>query len=383
MSMKHLSLLLISLCFALFAEAQSTVSGSLNVAGQNRTYRLRIPPAASSGELLPLVISMHGFTQTAAIQESQTAMNAVADTGDFFVVYPNGSIVLLFLQTWNADLSGSNSDINFIDALITHLAASYPIDAERVFATGFSAGGAMAVSLACALSDRIKAIAPVAASINPANAPLCNPTSFRPLLQIHGTSDVIVPYNGSSGGLGPALAPAEGFFRAWSGRDACPSPVFSNLPNLVISDFSTVTLASLGPCASGQSYRFYRVNNGDHSVPGPGGQNKDLYSSAAIWDFFRSQGGASPRLSPYSAPETGPQITLLPNPSSSSTTVQTGLNADWTLQIFDLYGRLVMTQAGSGSQAQLSVSSLPIGLYELVLQSNEAFSARTRLQVMR
>ena len=184
--MKTVSTLLLALSLSIGLQAQSTITDNINVDGLNLTYRLRIPPAATSGDLLPLIVSLHGFTETASIQESNSGMNAIADTAGVFVVYPNGTNVLLFLQGWNDLLDGSGvDDVGFIDALISDLVANYPIDPDRVFATGFSAGGGMTVALGCALSNRIKAIAPVAAAINPANASLCSPATFRPLLQIH------------------------------------------------------------------------------------------------------------------------------------------------------------------------------------------------------
>ncbi len=381
--MKHRSLLLMALAFGLLAEAQSTVTGSLNVDGRDRTYRLRVPPAAASGEALPLVIVLHGFTQTASQIESAYAMNPVADTAGFFVVYPNGTNTFLFLQGWNASLGGGGvDDVKFIDELISELGNAYSIDTSRVFATGFSNGGGMSVSLACALSGRIKAIAPVAAAIEPANRNLCSPALFRPLLQIHGTDDAVVAYGGASGGFGPPVAPAEAFFRAWVSQDACPAPVISNLPNIDLSDGSWVVEAALGPCASGQSNRFYRVNGGDHSVPGPGGQNKDLYASVAIWEFFRSQGGASPRLS--AALPASTELALSPNPAADFTLLNTDTEGAWIAQVFDMQGRLVHTQFGAGNLASLEVAPLPLGLYEVVLQGEgRELLGRSRLQVLR
>ncbi len=364
-------------------QAQTTINGNINVDGRNRSYRLRIPPAATSGEDLALVVSLHGFSNTAALQESSSAMNDVADTAGFFVVYPNGTNVLLFLQGWNDDLSGGGvDDVAFIDALITELGNTYPIDTSRVFATGFSNGGGMTVSLGCALSGRIKAIAPVAASINPANAPFCNPAVYRPLLQIHGTLDLIVPYTGAAATIFyPASAPAEAFFRAWISRDACSAPVISNVPNTNPFDLSTVTLASLNSCASGQAYRFYRVVGGDHSIPGPGGLNKDLYSSAAIWQFFRSQGGAAPRLAEVQA--NAGTLNLSPNPAGDAVQINTGTEANWNVMVYDLQGKLLLTQNGNGTLAQINTAGLIPGLYEVAVQTGGQLSGRSKLLISR
>jgi polyhydroxybutyrate depolymerase len=388
--MKSLSLLLFAFLTGMLAQAQSTITGSINVDGRNRTYRLRIPPAAISGEPLPLMVVLHGFTQTAAQIEEAYAMNAVADTAGFYVVYPNGTNTFLFLQGWNASLAGGGvDDVHFIDELITSLGAAYSIDTSRVYATGFSNGGGMSVVLACALPGRIKGIAPVAAAIDPANGPLCRPALFRPLLQIHGTDDAVVAYGGSSGGFGPPVAPAEAFFRAWIKTDACGAPVISALPNIDATDFSTVTKAALSSCSSGQAYEFYRVVGGNHSVPGPGGQNGDLYSSAAIWTFFRSQGAASPRLnSPLAAnapanASAADALTLWPNPVSRQVNLLTQTDGAWTAAIYDLQGRQVALQNGSGQQAVLSLEGLGNGLYQVRVQGETGPARAATLQVQR
>ena len=243
----------------------------------------------------------------------------------------------------------------------------------------------MTVSLACALSGRIKAIAPVAASINPANAAYCSPPVFRPLLQIHGTADLIVPYNGAAATIFyPASAPSEAFFRAWIKQDACSAPVISNLPNTDPFDLSTVTLAALESCSSGNSYRFYRVNGGDHSIPGPGGQNKDLYSSAAIWQFFRSQESFSMRTTSASTTsETAaiasqkrrseqPAISLQPNPAADFSRVSFNGSEHWNLCVYDLRGQLLYAENVSGQQTMLNTSALENGMYYLVLRALDA-----------
>ena len=349
--------------------AQTTFDGSFG----GRNYKLRIPPAASSGDLLPLVVSMHGFTQNAAEQEAQTGMNAVADTANFFVVYPNGTLTFLFLRGWNASLgSGGVDDVGYLNSLVDDLIANYNIDPDKIFATGFSNGGGMSVALACATPGRYKAISPVGAAIDPGNAALCNLSDFPALIQFHGTSDAIVPY---SGGFGQA--PAVDYFRAWTAQDACGSVNFENLPNPVVTDGSSVSRATLEACDGGVTHQFYRINSGDHSVPGPGGQNQDINSSVEQWLFFRKNGGApSARLA---APL---EATLFsPNPAATFTQIQTGVDADWSLTVFDLQGRVVRSESGNGPQGWLDVSNLSSGSYVVALQSGESIQ-RSRLQVV-
>ena len=349
--------------------SQTTIDD--NFGGRN--YKLRVPPAASSGDLLPLVVSMHGFTQNAAAQQAQTGMNDVADTANFFVLYPNGTLTFFFLRGWNASLGGGGvDDVGYLNSLVDNLIANYNIDPDKIFATGFSNGGGMSVALACATPGRYKAISPVGAAIDPGNAPLCNLSDYPALIQFHGTSDAIVPFAGGFGQAG-----AVDYFRTWVDQDACGSVNAEDLPNPVLSDGSNVTRVTLDACSGGVTHQFYRINSGDHSVPGPGGQNKDINSSVEQWLFFRKNGGApSPRLqAPVKA------TFFSPNPAATFTHIQTGVDADWSLTVFDLRGRVVMSDSGYGPRGWLDVSNLSSGSYMVALQSGESIQ-RSRLQVV-
>ena len=87
------------------------------------------------------------------------------------------------LLTWNAwnccgyALKNGIDDVDFIRALIEGLQKRYAIDSKRMFATGLSNGAMMSYRLACELSDKIAAIAPVAGGMN---TDTCRPISRLP-----------------------------------------------------------------------------------------------------------------------------------------------------------------------------------------------------------
>jgi polyhydroxybutyrate depolymerase len=83
----------------------------------------------------------------------------------------------------------------FIADLLDLLEAELCVDTDRIFSTGMSNGGQMSTALACRLSHRIAAIAPVAGTefLEP-----CDGTPV-PILAFHGTEDLVLPYTG--GGL--------------------------------------------------------------------------------------------------------------------------------------------------------------------------------------
>src|SRR5581483_11253112 len=71
--------------------------------GLQRSYLVHVPPQASGGGALPVVINFHGAGSTAEIERGYTRMDAAADRDGYIAVYPNGSSGFngRFL-TWNA-----------------------------------------------------------------------------------------------------------------------------------------------------------------------------------------------------------------------------------------------------------------------------------------
>jgi len=147
--------------------------------GIDRTYLVHLPTAYDEAGNFPLVIAMHGGFGNAHNLQNQSQLSVTADDENFIVVYPEGVQGGVFdIRTWNAGRccgfasTSDVDDVGFINALIDTLLANYSIDMNRVYATGMSNGGFMSYRLACEISDRIAAIAPVAASMS---ADVCDP----------------------------------------------------------------------------------------------------------------------------------------------------------------------------------------------------------------
>ena len=104
------------------------------------------------------------------------------------------------LTGWNVFSSPElQDDVKFISELIDDIASEYQVDLARVYASGLSNGAGMSLTLGDKLSDRIAAIATVA---HPAGLPavdefpILDPGRPLPVLTIHGTTDLIVPFAG-------------------------------------------------------------------------------------------------------------------------------------------------------------------------------------------
>lgn len=270
-----------------------TVAASLVVGGVVRRYELHLPPSGAVGTL-PLVLSLHGGLGTPEAESRLTGMDALADREGFLVAYPEG-----IGRHWN-DGRGTRSsadDVGFLSALVDELTARYPVDRARVFATGMSNGAMMSHRLGCELSEKIAAIAPVAGPMPAALAPGCRPARPVSVLQISGTADPIVPYDGGEvKNAGGEVLSAPETFRRWRALCGCVgTPARSVDPDRAHDGTHVVRERSAG-CTGGAAVELVTVQRGGHTWPGGraylpaafvGKVSRQLDATKEIWDFFR------------------------------------------------------------------------------------------------
>ncbi len=210
--MKQLNLVFAGM-FLLGHALQAQVTNSFIFEGVNRNYLAYIPATLPQGSPAPVVLVLHGFTQTAQGIMNYSGFNTIAASEGFIAVYPNGVNL-----SWNVGFSASGTnDVGFLSALIDTLNAKYPIDLNRVYACGMSNGGFMSYRLACELSDRIAAIASVTGSMTTETFENCHPERPVPVMEIHGTSDLIVNYNGATG-----IKAIPEVIEYWTMQNDCP-----------------------------------------------------------------------------------------------------------------------------------------------------------------
>jgi len=203
----------------------------LSVGDAQRTALVHVPTDLDDGSRWPLVVAFHGSALNGRIMEEMTRFSALADEERFIVAYPNGSGPANALS-WNAGyccsfaLERNADDLGFVRALLDELIATYPVDPQRVYATGFSNGGMLVYALAVEMPDRFAAIASVAGAMYPSQE---GPTAPVPVLAIHGTDDQIVPYDGGvgllagiSGKTEPSLSCSE-TIALWVEASGCPA----------------------------------------------------------------------------------------------------------------------------------------------------------------
>ncbi len=157
-------------------EVAGTGEHEVRVGELERSYLLHVPtarPRRLGRELnYPLVIVLHGSGASGETVRRMSGMDTLSDSMHFVVAYPNGSTGRLHLRSdWNAGAccgpaeSRNVDDVAFIRRLIDTVAATVPIDRNRIFVAGFSDGGRMTFRVACEMSGTVAAIAVVSGSI--------------------------------------------------------------------------------------------------------------------------------------------------------------------------------------------------------------------------
>jgi poly(hydroxyalkanoate) depolymerase family esterase len=152
---------------ALLPAAASAGTGTLtsgDYTGPEGTqhYELYVPSTYNAGTPLPLVVALHGCTQTADQFRLLSRWDALAESKGFIVVFPQQDPSANQFKCWNffqdAHMHRSAGEPARIAAVASFIERTYAVDPHRVYAAGLSAGGAMASVMAATYPDLFAAI---------------------------------------------------------------------------------------------------------------------------------------------------------------------------------------------------------------------------------
>ena len=277
------------------AQARKIVSGGLQ-----REYWIQKPSVAR--KQLPIVLLLHGGTQTAEDVWTQTSLPTLAQREGFILAAPQG-----IDKHWNdgrgstiaGDKASTANDVQFLRDIVQSLVLNEGGDPRAVFAIGASNGGFMVMHLACEAGDLLRAGASVISNLPAAQARACRSTSALPWLAMNGVKDPIIPFTGQGEGVvkrgeaQPALLSADASFAFWADRAGCSRQATVTK----ISDNVEKRVRS-GCRGSARSEQYVFADSG-HVWPGLaivrpviaytlGGTNLDVDSGEIAWGFFRS-----------------------------------------------------------------------------------------------
>lgn len=371
---RYLPFLLFLLAF--LPSSAQVVTGTLVSKGLTRDYRLYVPAIYDGSVPVPLILNLHGYGSQNWQQELYGDFRGIADTANFLVVHPNGTMDGSGNRFWNAFGTSSVDDVAFMRDLIDTLSHHYNIDPNAIFSTGMSNGGYMSYQLACDLGDRIAAIASVTGSMLPSHMNNCGALHPTPVMQIHGTSDGTVPYNGNINSVAiPTLV------SHWVNFNQCNStPVFTAVPDINTNDGCTAEHYVYSGGLLGTTMEFYKIVGGDHSWPGAPFNinitNMDFSASQEIWRFFRPyrlNQLFTDRKEEIAAPGSG--FLVGPNPSQGSFNLKFQAHGPKQVVITNALGQLVWS--GECIQDQMKIELKKAGIYFVTaIQGDQRYTER-------
>jgi polyhydroxybutyrate depolymerase len=268
---------------------------------------------------------------------------------------------------WNVGWGSSTvNDVAFTAALIDSISLEYNINSDRIYSTGMSNGGFFSYLLACQLSDRIAAIASVTGTMNVNAFASCDPGHPMPVMEIHGTADGTVPYEGNL-----LFASTETVLDYWVNVNECDAmPAITAIPDITMTDGCTAEHQLYVNGNNGSTVEHYKIIDGGHTWPGAfvggAGTNQDIDASKEIWRFF-SQYDINGLLNTTATnPITfNEQLNIHPNPTTGSIRIRNNLIQPISYVLISAQGLLLDSGEFNTDQSQIDLSSYPSGMYFL------------------
>src|SRR5437762_4809805 len=142
-------------------EGAKFIEGTYSNAAGSRAYRLFIPSRYKE-EPIPLVVMLHGCTQSPEDFAAGTRMNFIAEELNCFVVYPAQPSQANQAKCWNwfrtADQQRGRGEPSLIAGITRQIMDDYLVDRKRVYVGGLSAGAAAAAIMGTTYDDLYAAI---------------------------------------------------------------------------------------------------------------------------------------------------------------------------------------------------------------------------------
>jgi polyhydroxybutyrate depolymerase len=282
---------------------------SFTANGVAGSYLVQLPSDAAPDKSLPLLFDFHGYGESGSTEASFSGLSSFGRSHGFVTVTPwvDNQPVPLWLS------NVGSPETNWIGALLNHVELTTCVDENRIFVTGYSNGGYMALAVACQFSQQVAAVATVAGL---AVGPHCKPTHHVSLIAFQGTADPLLHYNGTpsqeaenlpapngsgetEGQYAKQLGANNPFKKGptipqqaalWAKRNGCSAGMKTTRVA------NKVALLSWS-CPYGVNVNLYRIQGGGHAWPGStasaalhsaiGETTFEISANAEIWRFFQ------------------------------------------------------------------------------------------------
>jgi polyhydroxybutyrate depolymerase len=271
---------------------------------------------------------------------------------------------------FNVGWGGSDvDDLGFTSTLIDSLAEDYKIDLDRVYSTGMSNGGFMSYHLACNLSNKIAAIASVTGSMSIPTYNQCNPERPVPILEIHGTFDPVVPFNGAI-----FAKPIDDVITFWQANNQCSlNPQETPIEDINPNDGSTVIQYVYSECDAQVNTELFKITGGGHTWPGnkfnTPTTNYDIDASLEVWKFFNRYDINGLRSTTSNKIITKKKNNIFPNPCNGIINVENLESKVSNYTLFNNLGQIIQKGFIKIGHTELDLSSNTNGIYLLKIDN--------------
>jgi polyhydroxybutyrate depolymerase len=239
---------------------------------EGRPFEVFTPSTYDPSVPMPLVVMLHGYTSSGSLQEAYFQFQRLAEERGFLYVHPDGTIDARGAPYWNAtdaccNLTGGNAhDERYLLALIEEIEGTYAVDPAQIYFAGHSNGGFMSYRMACDHADKIAAVASLAGATF-ADVERCRPSEPVSVVQIHGTDDAVIAYDGGDI-LGNEFPSAATTAATWAAYNGCGAGFATGAAELdleaQISGVDT-SVAVFDACPTGVAVELWTIEGGSHS----------------------------------------------------------------------------------------------------------------------
>src|SRR6056300_170195 len=253
-----------------------------------RYYYIHQPHPEAQGSS-SVLFNLHGYGSNALAQMQYGDFRDFANNkeNNFILIHPQGAPLNTALTSsashWNSGgwtIGSTVDDVDFIDTIISLVSQKYNLNQNRIYSTGMSNGGFMSYHLACNLSSKIAAVASVTGSMSSETYESCNPDHPTSILQVHGSIDVTVPFQGNSA-LG--MRSVNDVMDYWKLYNACDVD-----PTSIIIDYFDIEIAvqhdTYSNCLNDVHVELYKIEGMGHTWPYKG--RYGISATEIIWEFI-------------------------------------------------------------------------------------------------
>jgi polyhydroxybutyrate depolymerase len=249
-------------------------------------------PEVTAGERPAFVLVLHGLGGNGSELAGALGLEALARAKRFSFAAPDGTLDAQGRRFWNANAVCCNfeqrkvDDVERLLGLINYAVGTLQADPQRVFVVGYSNGGFMAHRLACEHADRVRAIVSIAAA-GPEAPQRCSPSRAVSVLEIHGSNDAIVPFDGGhlfSRAELPRTPSVRSGLEVWARTAHCEGALqpLRRLDWLAEAPGAETEVSGYASCRE-SSPLLWKVDGAGHVMP------LGAHALETIWQFLEGQ----------------------------------------------------------------------------------------------